>query len=201
LDTSIVDQLKKEWFERLDLILSRDSTIPSSNLKCLDLCEARCCPREGMRGMTSEKIASPVVVLLPFEMEYLLEKTGASPSVFRRWPIDVTPDVSIEIGILDLGKPCPFLRNNWMCGIHEHNPLDCRTFPLLPAQNVNGKLEWSLGENCPSLHLLNPRFSGHIKRVWRDLYPVLPQSWWDLYTFADHWTGWRIPVDAVDHAT
>ena len=201
MDTSFVDRLKKEWFERLDLILSRDNTIPPSGLKCLELCEARCCPRAGMRSLSPEKIASPVVVLLPFEMEYLLEKTGASPNVFRRWPIDLTPEVSIEIGVLDLGKPCPFLRDNRMCGIHEHNPLDCRTFPLLPAQNVHGELEWSLGENCPSLHLLNPRFSEHMKRIWRELYPVLPQSWWDLYSFADHWTGWQVPTDAVDHAS
>jgi len=196
-----MDRLKKEWFERLDLILSRDNTIPASNLKCLELCEARCCPRVGMRSMASGQIASPVVVLLPFEMEYLLEKTGASPDVFRRWPIDLTPEVSLEIGILDLGKPCPFLKDNRMCGIHEHNPLDCRTFPLLPSQNVQGELVWSLGENCPSVHLLNPMFSEHMKRIWRDLVPVLPQSWWDLYAFADHWTGWRVPTDALDHAS
>lgn len=200
MDTDLIARLKAEWFERLEQILARDNTIPSSNLKCLELCEARCCPREGMRRMASEKIASAIVVLLPFEMEYLIEKTGASPNVFRRWPIDLTPDVTIEIGVLDLGKPCPFLKDNRLCGIHEHNPLDCRTFPLLPTQNFHGELDWSLGENCPSLHLLSPQFSEHMKRVWRSLYPVLPQAWWDLYAFADHWTGWPFPAEAVDHA-
>jgi len=183
-------RLKTEWFERFNRILSHNEAIPYSNLKCLELCEASCCPRIGMRQMPSEKIASAIVVLLPFEMEYLIEKSGASRTLFRVWPVDLTPDLRIEIGMFDLGKPCPFLQDNRMCGIHEHNPLDCRTFPLLPSLSPSDELEWVLGDNCPSLAFLNPVFSEKIKLIWQDLEPALPRTWWDLYSFADHWTGW-----------
>ena len=184
--------LKLEWFKRFDYLLASKTT-PFSNLKCLELCEARCCPRVGMRPMSPDKIASPVVVLLPFEMEYIIEKTGVGRDVFRIWPIDLTPSLRLEIGTLDLGKPCPFLQDNRMCGIHAHNPLDCRTFPLLPSLNPAGNLEWSLGENCPSLAFLNPIFSEWMKKNWQELEPFIPRAWWDLYAFADHWTGYPEP--------
>jgi Fe-S-cluster containining protein len=186
------EKLKTEWFAPLGRILKREYTTPSSSLKCLELCQAHCCPHIAMRSMQAGQIASAVVVLLPFEMEYLMEKTGAPRSVFRTWPIDITPDLPLDVGILDLGKPCPFLRGDLRCGIHEHNPLDCRTYPLLPYQNYRGELQWALGENCPSLHLLNENFTSHIKSLWQQIYPSLPQSWWDLYAFADHWTGWPL---------
>jgi len=192
----IVERLKQDWFQRFDEILDNSKTIPLSGLKCLDLCEARCCPRVGMRGMQSEELASPVVVLLPFEMEYLIEKTGVSRHVFRRWPLDLTPEITIEIGMLDLGKPCPFLSEKLQCTIHEHNPLDCRTFPLLPFQNLHRALDWELGANCPSVEYLNSTFVTVVKRVWADLYPLIPQGWWDIYAFADHWTGWSQPEEA-----
>lgn len=190
--------LKAEWFKRFAEILA-DRTVPLSNLKCLELCEARCCPRVGMRPLSPDKIASPVVVLLPFEMEYIMDKTGVSKDVFRVWPIDLTPEIRLEIGTLDLGKPCPFLQANHLCGIHEHNPLDCRTFPLLPSLDPAGSLEWTLGENCPSLAFLSPAFSEHMKRTWQELTPMIPRSWWDLYDFADHWTGYPQPTES-NHA-
>jgi Fe-S-cluster containining protein len=194
----IAERLKAEWFIRFDQILENGRTIPSSNLKCLKLCEARCCPRVGMREMETSEIISPVVVLLPFEMEYLIKKTGISGDVFRRWPITMTPELSIEVGMLDLGKPCPFLSKNLQCSIHAHNPLDCRTFPLLPFQDLDGNLAWQLGENCPSLSLLSPKFVEAVKRVWCDLFPFTPKGWWELYAFADTWTGWPIPPSGVD---
>ena len=197
--------LKTEWFQRFDQILSRRivqvpgrdaDSVPASNLKCLELCEARCCPRVGMRQMPGEKIASPIVVLLPFEMEYLIEKSGASRRLFRLWPIDLTPELRLEIGMFDLGKPCPFLQDNRMCGIHDHNPLDCRTFPLLPRLSPGDRLEWALSENCPSLAFINPLFSERMKLIWQNLEPFLPRVWWDLYDFADHWTGWPLSEES-----
>ncbi len=191
------ERLRQEWFQRFDEILDNSKTIPVSGLKCFELCQARCCPRVGMRHMQAGEIASPVVVLLPFEMEYLIEKTGISREVFRRWPLALTPEITIEIGMLDLGKPCPFLTDKMQCGIHEHNPLDCRTFPLLPFQNHREELEWELGGNCPSLMFLNPTFVTVVKRVWHDIHPHLPQSWWDIYAFADHWMGWPPPQESI----
>jgi Fe-S-cluster containining protein len=190
--TESYSNLKTEWFQRFEQMSNHNKNISCSNLKCLELCEAYCCPHAKMRQMPSRDIASPIVVLLPFEMEYLIEKSGGSRTLFRRWPIDLTPELRIEIGMFDLGKPCPFIENN-KCGIHSHNPLDCRTFPLLPSLNLSNELEWSLGVNCPSLTSLNPAFSEQIKNIWRDLAPALPRFWWDLYAFADHWTGWPQP--------
>ncbi len=199
LSTEPLVSLKTEWFQRFDRILSHNKAVACSDLKCLELCEAHCCPHAKMRQMPPEEIASPIVVFLPFEMEYLIEKSGVSRALFRLWPIDLTRELRIEIGMFDLGKPCPFIKDDYMCGIHDHNPLDCRTFPLLPSLNPGNELEWSLGENCPSLTSLNPVFSEQIKRIWRDLEPVLPRIWWDLYAFADHWTGWPQPEE-VGHA-
>lgn len=195
----IVAKLKTEWFARFDQILNNSRTIPLSGLKCLELCQARCCPRVGMRQMQSDEIASPVVVLLPFEMEYIIEKTGSPRELFRRWPLALTAEITIEIGMLDLGKPCPFLTEKLQCGIHAHNPLDCRTFPLLPFQDHRGDLQWTLGENCPSLSFLSPPFVDTVKHVWQELHPLLPQAWWDIYEFADHWTGWPVPQE-IAHA-
>jgi Fe-S-cluster containining protein len=196
LSSDFVAALKAEWFERFDQILDDRKTIPSSNMKCIEMCQARCCPRAGMRTLPEREIASPIVVLLPFEMEYLIEKTGVSVELFRRWPLPLTPDVTIEIGMLDLGKPCPFLQDNLLCSIHDHNPLDCRTFPLLPVLNPHDHLEWQLGQNCPSLAFLNPGFVDAVKEVWQDLLPHLPRAWWDIYAFADHWTGWPQPAES-----
>ena len=196
----IAERLKAEWFIRFDQILENRKTIPSSNLKCLKLCQARCCPRVGMREMTNNEIASPVVVLLPFEMEYLIQKTGVSRDIFRLWPVMLTPELTIEVGMLDLGKPCPFLSEKLQCRIHAHNPLDCRTFPLLPFQDDDGKLAWLLGENCPSLSSLSSKFVEAVKRVWQDLYPLIPKEWWDLYAFADTWTGWPTPQESKQDA-
>ncbi len=201
MSTDLIDQLRSEWFKRFDQIVEYNKNLPSSNLQCLELCQARCCPRVGMRAMDARQIASPVVVLLPFEMEYIINKTGVSPDVFRRWPLALTPEVTIEVGMLDLGKPCPFLDPSMRtCTIHEHNPLDCRTFPLLPFQNAYGGLEWELGENCPSLSLLSPKFADAIKHIWQEIHPLLPQDWWDIYNFADHWTGW-VALQEICHVS
>jgi hypothetical protein len=131
-------------------------------------------------------------------MEYLMEKTGVARDVFRRWPLALTPDVTIEIGMFDLGKTCPFLTENLQCSIYTFYPLDCRTYPLLPVLNYRRELEWELGASCPSRLLLNPRFGEAVKLIWQELLSVLPQAWWDLYAFADHWKGWPEPTENRD---
>src|SRR5512139_2049613 len=161
----MVGQLKKEWFERFDLILDHHKTVPLSGLKCLELCQARCCPQVAMRALDPGEIPSSVVVFLPFEMEYLIATLGVSPDIFRRWPLDLAPSVTIAIGILDLGKPCPFLTEALHCKIHFHKPLDCRTYPLLPFRDLRGNLDWQLGDNCPSLDFLSPSFTEAVKRI------------------------------------
>lgn len=193
-----VERLKTEWFRRFDLIHDGHKTVPLSGLKCLELCQALCCPHTKMRAMEPGEIPSTVVMLLPFEMEYLIATLGISADIFRRWPLDLAPGITIAIGMLDLGKPCPFLSDALHCKIHFHKPLDCRTFPLLPFRDLRGNLDWQLGENCPSVDSLTPNFAEVVKGIWQDLYLSIPRSWWDLYAFADHWTGWPDPVEGRD---
>ena len=198
MTAGFIAQLKSEWFERLDRIIDNSKTIPSSDLKCIELCHERCCPRVDLRLKPQHKVISSIVVLLPFEMEYLMERTGASRNAFRRWPLAWTPDVTIEIGMFDLGKTCPFLTENLQCSIYQIYPLDCRTYPLLPVLNDRRELEWELSDTCPSAMLLNPKFGEGVKLIWQELLPMLPQAWWDLYAFADHWKGWPNPTESRD---
>jgi Fe-S-cluster containining protein len=198
MTAEFIAQLKSEWFERIDRIIDNSKTSPSSNLKCLELCQERCCPRADLRLKPPHEVSSSIVVLLPFEMEYLMERTGVAQDVFRRWPLALTPDATIEIGMFDLGKTCPFFTGNLQCSIYKFYPLDCRTYPLLPVLNYRRELEWELGSSCPSLALLNPKFGDAVKLIWQELLPVLPQAWWDLYAFADHWKGWPAPMENRD---
>jgi Fe-S-cluster containining protein len=198
MTADFIAQLKAEWFERLDGILAVSKALPSSDLKCIELCFQRCCPRVELRLKPPREVTSSMVVLLPFEMEYLMEKTGVPRTVFRRWPLAWTPEVTVEIGMFDLGKICPFLTESLQCSIYQIYPLDCRTYPLLPVLSYPRELEWELSDTCPSAMLLNSKFGEGIKHIWQDLLPVLPQAWWDLYAFADHWKGWPEPVEGRD---
>ena len=148
-----------------------------------------------MRTMDPEQIASPVVVLLPFEMEFLTQRTTISNGAFRRWPVELTSEVMIEVGMMDLGKPCPFLQPNFHCGIYNRKPIDCQTFPVLPYLDASGQLAWDVAESCPSLATLNPAFVEQIQGIWRELHAHLPAAWWALYDWADDWTGWPPPEE------
>ncbi len=143
-----------------------------------------------MRKMDPEQIASPVVVLLPFEMEFLAERTRISNGAFRRWPVEVAPGVTIEIGMMDLGKPCPFLQADFRCAIYNSKPVDCQTFPILPYLDPSGRLVWEIEAGCPSSETLNPMFVEQIQGIWTGLNAHLPAAWWELYDWADDWTGW-----------
>jgi hypothetical protein len=188
--SSALHELKKEWFARLERLNTRCHQFPPTGLKCLDICSALCCPQVQMRSMSWEQVASHVVVLLPFEMEYLIEKVGASLDSFRLWPVKMAPGVVIDVGMFDLGRLCPFLQPNSLCGIYGDRPVDCQTFPLLPVLNQSGQLDWTYGQNCPSLPTLSPLSDQAVWAVWVELYAVLPKSWWALYDAADDWRGW-----------
>jgi Fe-S-cluster containining protein len=193
---AFIDQLKSGWFERLERIIETSKTLPSSDLKCIELCPQRCCPRPELRLKPPHEVTSSIVVLLPFEMEYLIEKTGVQRKAFRRWPLAWSPEVTIEIGMFDLGKTCPFLTENLQCSIYEFYPVDCRTYPLLPYMNFHRELEWELSSTCPSAALFNPKVAETVKLFWQELVPALPPAWWDLYDFADHWKGWPEPTES-----
>jgi Fe-S-cluster containining protein len=182
---TVTDQLKQEWFARLERLIAVCEALPPSGMRCLTHCTAMCCPRVKMRHMNRNEIASPVVVLLPFEMEYIIEHVGGEPGNFRLMPVELSGDVSIQVGMLDLSNPCPFLRPDFRCGIYDRRPFDCRTFPLLPRLNAFGHIAWDYGQNCPSLHSINPAFDRQIRAVWEELHEILPRTWWELYLMAE----------------
>ncbi|MGD1991612.1 MAG: YkgJ family cysteine cluster protein [Anaerolineae bacterium] len=187
--------LQLEWFTLLEKLLQRRQTLPPTGLKCLTRCESLCCPRIQMRRMNPERIASPVVVLLPFEMEFLTKQICISNGAFRRRPIRLVPDVTVEIGMMDLGKPCPFLQPDFHCAIYNRKPIDCQTFPMLPHISASGQLAWDVDKSCPSVETLNPVFVKQIQEIWTELHAHLPAAWWALYDWADDWTGWPPPQE------
>ncbi len=190
-----LEKLKQEWFARLARLNSLCRALPPTGLQCLTHCSALCCPRIQMRTMPLEQIASPVVVLLPFEMEYIVEKTGISMDVFRRWPVTMAHGLLMDVGMFDLGKPCPFLASDLCCDVYEERPVDCYSFPILPVLDPGGRLAWKDEQRCPSLASLNLTFGEPAQRIWTELFEVLPQGWWALYHEAGHWTGWPWPCD------
>lgn len=189
------ERLQSEWFTLLNKILQRRLALPPTGLRCLTRCESLCCPRIQMRKMDPGRIASSVVVLLPFEMEFLTGYKAASNGAFRRWPIELAPSLTVEIGMMDLGKPCPFLQPDFHCAIYNRKPVDCQTFPVLPYLDASGQLAWDVEKSCPSLDTLNPAFVQQIQEIWIELNAHLPAAWWALYEWADDWTGWPPPEE------
>ncbi len=93
-------------------------------------------------------------------------------------------------------KPVPSSQNDLQCSIYQFYPLDCRTYPLLPSMNYRRELEWELsGTLSIRWRYLIRKFAGTVRKFWQELVPVLPQAWWDLYDFADHWKGWPEPME------
>ncbi len=188
--------LKQEWFARLDRMNSLCRALPPTGLQCLTQCSARCCPHAHMRDMPLEEAASLVAVLLPFEMEYIIEKTGVSEDAFRRWPIRMGDGSLLEIGMFDLGRPCPFLEPHLRCSVYLDRPVDCQSFPLLPVLDPNsGELVWKDGQACPSLPFFNSIAREKIQDIWIELKETLPGEWWSLYHEAGQWVGWPLPHD------
>ena len=190
-----LEELKQEWFARLVRVNSLCRALPPTGLQCLTHCPTNCCPRIQMRAIRPEQRPCSVLVFLPFEMEYIIEKTGISRNAFRRWPVTMANGLLIDVGMFDLGKPCPFLASDLRCGIYEDRPVDCYSFPLLPILDPDGELTWKYEQRCPSLATLNPAFRDPAQRIWTELFEVLPRGWWALYHEAGHWTGWPRPYD------
>ncbi len=185
-----IDRLRGEWLARLEQLNARCRGFPATGMDCLNNCSGLCCPQVRMRGMALDAIASPIVVFLPFEMEYMIERHGVAEDAFRRWPVEMEPGVVIDVGMFDLGKPCPFLKPDCACGIYSDRPVDCQTFPLLPLLDAAGQMVWSYGQECPCRPAFHPAYDDQVRAMWADLNQALPRAWWDLYRAADDWLGW-----------
>lgn len=55
------------------------------------------------------------------------------------------------------GKPCPFLKDGFICSIQDFKPLECKAWPIYP--NEKGNLSASnFADNCPASSLLTEEY-------------------------------------------
>jgi len=179
MTVALRSQLQAEWFRRLESM--GKATTGEAMLDCAALCTGRCCPHAAMATREPAYTVSPVAIMLPFEMEYIIAQTGVDPARFRRTLAEIAPGVVVEIGSFDIEKPCPFLTGDFRCRGYDFRPLDCRSFPLTPVFGANGELTFRLGTGCPSLGTFSQAYQARLKTVWRELRPHLSADYRALY--------------------
>ncbi len=173
------NSLRKFWFEKLEQLHSQAQKLPSQ-LDCASLCTARCCP-QAKAQKSSDYAIGHVAIMLPFEMEYILEKTQTSIDLIQTTSLEYAPGVFIDIGFVTNETPCPFLTKDYQCGIHDIRPLDCRSFPLIPVFDLNDTLSFRSDETCPSIHTFSKDFQEKFKKIWQELMSDLPMNYRTLY--------------------
>jgi Fe-S-cluster containining protein len=168
--------LREGWFALLAQIY-QETEARVSELPCFDYCPDSICERD-------EK-----VFFLPFEMEFIAERTGLdlkSTGAFWRLKIPVlsgsADGQSVSIGLKDRHRICPFLNEDNACALHRNRPFDCRSFPLLPTFYSDGSTSFELREYCPLVQVLDLKYFIELyKRLWGFLSPRLPMGWKYLY--------------------
>jgi Fe-S-cluster containining protein len=77
------------------------------------------------------------------------------------------------------GKPCPFLRKDGKCEIHNIKPLDCKAYPVF-IKPTNGSYEWRVDKDCPAHKDLPKEFIAYAKRLLLSLQPELRKIDWQI---------------------
>jgi Fe-S-cluster containining protein len=171
-------RLQAEWLHRLEAL--SEAAAGEADLECAARCTGRCCPHAAMAAREPAYTVSHVAILLPFEMEYIVARSGVDAARFRRTLVKVAPGCIIEIGSFDIEMPCPFLTGDFRCWGYEFRPLDCRSFPLVPVFAAGG-LAFRLEAACPSLETFAPAYRACLEAVWRKLSPHLSAGYRALY--------------------
>ena len=171
--------LQAVWFKRLE-VLDR-ATSGQSGLQCATRCTARCCPHAAMGTREPTYTVSGVAIMLPFELEYIAERTGMNLACFRRIPVAVAPGGVVEIGAMDIEMLCPFLTDDFRCSGYAFRPMDCRSFPMTPVFGTGGELTFRLASECPSLDTFSPDYQTRLKAVWREILPHLSADYRTFY--------------------
>jgi Fe-S-cluster containining protein len=177
------DTLRQHWFELYARVYEQ-TRAGESELPCLAHCPDGICERD-------EK-----VFFLPFEIEFVSERTGLDlVGTGAFWVVDI-PDVgddgrmgSVPIGLKDSHRRCPFFTQDCQCAIHDHRPVDCRSFPLIPSFYRDGSVGSVLRGYCPLVsgtdRLKAPGlpdgFVELYRELWEFLSPNVPVSWKYLY--------------------
>jgi len=172
------DALREVWFRRIETV--HQAAAGDSGLECASLCTGRCCP-QAMASRDPDYQVGHVAIMLPFEFEYLVARTGVASPAFQRAPLELTEDVSIDVGFITTDSRCPFLTADFRCGIHDIRPLDCRSFPVIPVFGADGTLTFRFDNDCPSLRTLATSHRESLMAAWRGILDYLPMTYRSLY--------------------
>ncbi|PLX80000.1 MAG: hypothetical protein C0616_09450 [Desulfuromonas sp.] len=173
-----VAALRSAWFQRIDHL--QQIVTENAGLECATRCTARCCPKSTAIQDPAQAVGH-VAIMLPFEREYLLAKTGIPQEKLQYAPLELSPDVNIGVGFITSAKPCPFLTADHGCSIHAIRPLDCRSFPLIPFFCSDGSIAFRVDIECPSAKTISAAFQARLMEIWRNLLPDMPMSYRMLY--------------------
>jgi len=168
------EHLRATWFQLLENLYQ--SITEKSDLECATRCSARCCPKSKASQNSSDAVGH-VAIMLPFEMEYIASKTNAPAERLQQERIQFTHDTYLDIGFTTSSTPCPFLSDDNRCGIYDIRPLDCRSFPLIPAFDLEGDIGFRVDGECPSAITFSNANQMQLKAIWKELLPNLPMSY------------------------
>lgn len=154
---------KQDWFRIIEEVynITDNATMPCMEANCGGSCEI---------GDISE-----TAIFLPYEMEYISEKSTIPLSRFKTMEIENFG----RIGIMDYDSVCPFLTEK-ECAIRPFRMFDCRSYPIV-ATWINGKMEFSFAKGCPLNYTLSSNFKDKIIKAWNLLDPILPKGWKEYY--------------------
>ena len=178
IDAAQNSALRSEWFARLER--TYQSIKEPSGLECATRCNARCCPKTKSSANTKDAVGH-VAIMLPFELEYIVEKASSDRELIHETSIEFTDENVINIGFMTSEKPCPFLTKQNKCGIYDIRPIDCRSFPLIPVFSEQGSISFRKDQDCPSATTLSAAYEEELKVVWHELLSQLPMTYRRLY--------------------
>jgi len=178
IDSIKFTALRTMWFQIIENL--HKSITEKSGLECATRCSAYCCPKPKTPKNISKAVGH-VAIMLPFEMEYILSKTGVSYTRLQHTRLELEPEIFIDIGFTTNSMPCPFLTTDEKCGIHEIRPLDCRSFPLIPVFSMEGTVNFRVDSECPSAVTFSSAYQTQFEKVWKELLPNLPMGYRTLY--------------------
>lgn len=147
-----------------------------AGLPCFEVCPEARCETEGDEG----------VLFLPYEhevaSEYLDRDTTEMEGVYTLELTTATGE-SLPVVALSGERRCPFLTPDLRCGIHEARPFDCRSYPVMPIFEADGRVLFyqAYFKHCPLGGKVSDEFRELMERLWREVNPHLPWEWKRFY--------------------
>lgn len=129
-------------------------------MPCIEKCDGRC----------EQK---PLSVLLPYEDEFILKRSGKQICNERL----KLPGGTLEI----IGNTCNFT-DGVRCFIHTHRPISCRLYPFYLNLTINGELELIIDETCPLAEQLSKdeSYVSNVISALNKLVPLIDKDYWKM---------------------